>query len=58
MRETEKMQGSSKEVFQGFIVAPARVHQGVVDITPGESEVAQLNKGPQMLSTFLLLHIL
>ena len=58
MRESYKMQGLFKQVFQGFVVTGTRVHQGVVDIVPGESEVSQLNKGPQMFSCFFLLHLL
>ena len=57
MRKSYKMQGLFKQVFQGFVVTGTRVHEGVVDIVPRESEVSQLNKGSQMFSGFFLLHI-
>ena len=57
MRESYKMQGLFKQVFQGFVVTGTSVHEGVVDIVSGESEVSQLNKGSQMLAGFFLLHL-
>merc|ERR1719220_2487161 len=44
-------------MFQGFVVTGTSVHEGVVDIVSGESEVSQLNKGSQMLAGFFLLHL-
>ena len=57
MQKSHKMQGLFKQVFQGFVVTGTRVHEGVVDIVPSESEVSQLNKGSQMFSGFFLLHL-
>ena len=57
MRESHKMQGLFKQVFQGFVMTGTRVHEGVVNIVPGESEVSQLGEGSQVFSGFLLFHL-
>ena len=51
------MISSLKQMVEGFVVARPRLRQGVVDVSTGEPEVSQLNKGPQMLASFFLFHL-